>query len=90
MRSQRLCDAPVSRPDSLGYVGPLPCRCVKLCDFGFCQQFRTHKEAEFTFNCGTLEYYAPELSRTAHRTHARHRALRCVPHRPRGTASFVE
>jgi len=26
--------------------------CVKLADFGFCQRFKSHKEAQFTFNCG--------------------------------------
>jgi len=35
--------------------------CVKLCDFGFAQRFDAGSSGEFTENCGTLEYYAPEL-----------------------------
>jgi serine/threonine protein kinase len=44
--------------------------CVKLADFGFCQRFRTHKEAEFTMNCGTLDYFSPELCANLQQTKA--------------------
>eukprot|EP00966_Prymnesium_polylepis_P011031 253586-Prymnesium_polylepis.1 len=35
--------------------------CVKLCDYGFCRPFSSRTAREFTVNCGTMEYFAPEL-----------------------------
>ena len=35
--------------------------CVKLADFGFIAGFTHEKSNEFRDNCGTLEYFAPEL-----------------------------
>ena len=35
---------------------------LKLCDFGFCQRFESRSLPEFTVSCGTLDYFAPEVS----------------------------
>jgi len=39
--------------------------CVKLADFGSAQRFSEAGVPEFTQECGTLEYYSPELCRSA-------------------------
>jgi len=40
---------------------PTEAGCIKLTDFGFTERFTDPRAAEFTDNCGTLEYFAPEL-----------------------------
>ena len=35
--------------------------CIKLADFGFAKPFKDARAPEFAQQCGTLEYYAPEL-----------------------------
>ena len=35
--------------------------CIKLADLGFAVEFNEPRKSEFVDNCGTLEYYAPEL-----------------------------
>lgn len=35
--------------------------CIKLADLGFAIEFNEPRRREFVDNCGTLEYYAPEL-----------------------------
>ena len=47
--------------------------CIKLCDFGFCQRFKSRRAAEFSIPCGTMEYFAPELVATYEASRTRRR-----------------
>ena len=35
--------------------------CIKIADFGYAVEFESYTSSTFEDNCGTLEYYAPEL-----------------------------
>ena len=51
--------------------------CVKLADFGFCQRFKSHKEAQFTFNCGAP--HCPHSTRAPSRSPAASRGRDSLP-----------
>ena len=49
---------------------PTDCGAIKLADFGFAVEVESVAHASLKDNCGTLEYYAPELCENVRRSPA--------------------